>query len=497
MNSKEERKGSKHSSRRGFLKGGALLAGLAAVGGGRSARGQRQLGDGARFAGFVPDEAVPKENILRDPWSGEPLRDAEGSLVVDWTGTPQWKAYQQRARALGGPAYGNQEKDYRLHGYRSRYVTSYRIGTKGTNDPAPTTVKTPFLSLLSPIQDQPGIITPSELHFVDEHGFEQPDIDPRKHFLMISGMVNRPVKFSMEELMRRLPSVSRIHFVECNSNGTASHPVRLEPHAIPGDIYGEFSCSEWTGVLLSTLLEMAGVQRGASWIWAEATDSFNHGASIPLAKAMEDCIVAYGQNGEMLRPENGFPLRLVAPGFEGMRNIKRLGRIKVTNEPGLFMRETGGGYTDLRPDNKIRWFRFEMGAKSIILNPSAGQTPLTRGFYEMRGLAWSGHGKVTRVEVTLDGGRTWKDAQIQEPVYSKAATRFVLPWTWNGEEVTIASRCTDERGSTQPTTAEMAKVWNVQPDYFKKGSSRLWRFNVIQPWKIDREGRITNAIFAI
>jgi sulfane dehydrogenase subunit SoxC len=422
------------------------------------------------------------------------LRDPEGNMVVDWTGSPQWESYRKQSRAIGGPAYGTREKDWRLYGYRSRYVTSFRLGTKGTSDPAPTTVKTPFLSLLSPLQYQTGIITPTSLHFVDEHGFEQPDIDPRQHFLIIHGLVDRPLKLSMDDITR-LPSVSRVHSMECNSDGTNMHRTRLEPFATPGDIYGEYSCSEWTGVLLSKILEMAGVQKGASWIWAEASDSFDHAASIPLEKAMDDCIVAYGQNGEPLRPENGFPLRLVTPGWEGMRNPKRLAKIKVTNEPGMFMRETSLGYTDLRADSKIRWFRFEMGAKSVILQPSGGQQLKGRGFYEIRGIAWSGGGKVRKVEITTDGGKTWKDAQLQEPIFSKAATRFVYPWTWNGEEVMLASRCIDERGSTQPTTAEMAKVVQAKPEDLR--TTRVWRFNVIQPWKIDREGKVTNAILAI
>ena len=233
---------SKQSSRRRFLKD-AALAGLAVGGAAKAACGQSV--DGTKQPGYVPEESVPKENILHDPWTGEPLRDAEGNLIVDWSGSPQWEAYRNRAKQLGGPAYGTREKDWRLYGYRSRYVNSFRIGTKGTSDPAPTTVKTPFLSLLSPIHNQPGIITPTSLHFVDEHGFEQPDLDPRKHRLMIFGMVNRPLSLTLEELMQRLPSVSRIHSMECNSNGTASHAGRLAPWATPGDIYGEYSCSEW------------------------------------------------------------------------------------------------------------------------------------------------------------------------------------------------------------------------------------------------------------
>ena len=254
----------------------------------------------------VPEESVPKEAILRDPWTGEPLRDAEGNVLVDWTGTPQWQKYIQGARQLGGPQYGWREKDWRLYGYRSRYVTSYRIGTTGVNCPAPTTVKTPFFSMLSPLQDQKGIITPTSLHFHDDHGYEIPDVDPRKHTLMIFGMVDRPMTFTLEDL-ERLPSVSRVHNVECNSNGTPSHRGRIQPWATAGDIYGELSCSEWTGVLLSTLLDMAGVQKGASWIWAGASDASNHTKSIPIEKALDDTIVAYGQNSEPLRPEQGFP----------------------------------------------------------------------------------------------------------------------------------------------------------------------------------------------
>jgi len=178
-----------------------------------------------------------------------------------------------------------------------------------------------------------GIITPTSLSFMDEHGYEIPDIDPRQHTLTIQGMVDRPMTFTMEDLLR-LPSVSRIHTVECNSNGTVNHEGRLQSWATPGDIFGELSCNEYTGVLLSTLLGMAGVQRGASWLWAGAQDSTNHTKSIPLFKAMDDTIVAYGQNGEPLRPEQGFPLRLLTPGWEGVTNIKRLARIKVTNEPG-------------------------------------------------------------------------------------------------------------------------------------------------------------------
>ena len=489
MDSKKGNANSKQSSRRRFLKD-AALAGLAAGGAAGFARGQ---------SSSPKVNTPPEEAVLRDPWTGEPLRDPGGNLLADWTGTSEWKAYQQQLRARGGPAYGTHDKDYRMYGYRSRFVTAVRTGTNGaTGCPAPTTVSeaTRSRSLMSPLQDQEGIITPASLHFMDEHGFEFPDIDPRQHRLMIHGMVDRPLMLTMEDL-RRLPSVSRVHSIECNSNGDPYLAERTAPHATPQDVYGEYSCSEWTGVLLSTLLDMAGVQKGASWIWAEPSDGLMHTKSVTLEKALDDCIICYGQNGEPLRPENGFPLRLLTPGYEGLTNIKRLRRIQVTNEPGMFWRETGVGYTHLRPDGKARWFDFEQGTKSIILRPSGGQQMPGRGSYEIRGLAWSGGGKVKRVEITTDGGKTWKDAQLPGPVFSKAATRFVFPWNWNGDEVMIASRSTDERGTTQPTLAQLAKVWGIEADYFKHPRGGVWRFTVIQPWKIDREGKVTNSIFSI
>ena len=489
MDSKEENKNSTQSSRRRFLKQGAALAGLVAVGGNQAARAQ----GGAERSTFVPESAVPMDHVWRDPWDGTPLRDGEGNLVVDWTGTPQWETARKNVRAMGGPLYGTLEKDWRLYGYRTRWVTSFRHGDDGGGPVEPTTVKTGFFSLLSPLQDQTGIVTPSGLHFLDEHG-EVPEVDPRKHRFTIFGMVDRPVTFTMEELMD-MPSVSRFHTVECNSNGTTGHKNRLKPWATPGDVYGELSCSEWTGVPLKTLMEMVGVKKGASWFWAQSAEEFNSSTSLPLWKAMDDALLVYGQNGEPLRGEQGFPLRLLVPGFQGNNNIKRFSKIKITDEPGPFHRESRT-YSRIMPGNKISWFRFEMQPKSCILRPSGGQQLTRHGFYEIKGIAWSGLGKVSRVEVTTDGGKTWKDAQIQEPVFSKAITRFVFPWSWNGEEVMIASRCTDERGTNQPTTAEWGRVYGIDDATTKSGMSFV-RFNVIQPWKIDRDGRVTNAIFAI
>ena len=488
-----EGKGSRQSSRRRFLKQGAALAAMTAAGvGAASAQGPGE--DPKQRTDYVPEEAVPKDHVLRDPWSGEMMRDEEGNLIVDWTGTPQWAAYRKNARAMGNK-YGTLEVDSRLYGVRSRFVTSMRRGFDGgsafgyTGTPtAPSAAKSYFFSLMSPVEAQLGVITPSGLHFTDEHG-EVPEIDPREHHLTIFGMVDRPVSLSMEELMN-LPSVSRIHTLECNTDGVTGG-LRNVPWATAGHAFAENSCTEWTGVLMSTLLDMVGVKKGAKWFYASAGDEYNQTWAIPIWKAMDDALIAYGQNGEPLRPEQGFPLRLLNPGFQGTTSIKRLRRIKITDDLTLFHRM----YQEVHPNNKITWFRLEMPPQSCILRPSGGQKLNQRGFHEIRGVAWSGGGKVVRVEVTVNGGKTWKDAVIQGPVNSKAHTRFVYPWTWNGEEAIIAARCTDERGSTQPTTAEAARIRGIDVETLK--TRTIQRNNIAQPWKINRDGRVTNAIFEV
>jgi len=484
---------SRQPSRRRFLKQGAALACMTAAGVAAASPQEAQQDPRLRTE-FVPEEAVPKDHVLRDPWTGEMLREADGSLVTDWTGTPQWAAYQKNVRAMGSQ-YGNVEVDSRLYGARSPYVTTHRRGHDGGSGygysgtpTAPSSVKTYFFSLLSPVDAQMGIITPSALHFADEHG-EIPNIDPRAHRLTLYGMVERPLTLNMDELMA-LPSVSRIHTVECNSDGETGR-LRNVPWATAGHMYGELSCSEWTGVLMSTLLDMVGVKKGAKWFYASSADQYNQTWSIPLWKGLDDAMIVYGQNGEPLRPEQGFPIRLLLPGFQGTMNIKRLRRIKIADELTLFHRM----YAEVQPDKKMTWFRMEFPPQSCILRPSGGQQLSRRGYQEIRGIAWSGGGKVVKVEVTVDGGRTWKEAQVQGPVHSKAHTRFVFPWTWNGEEAVIAARCTDERGSTQPTTPEAARVRGMDLQTFK--TTVVQRNNIPQPWKIDRDGRVTNALFAI
>jgi sulfane dehydrogenase subunit SoxC len=341
-------------------------------------------------------------------------------------------------------------------------------------------------ALTTPLQDLDGIITPSGLHFLMDHVRDVPQIDPRQHQLLIHGMVDRSLTYTMDEL-KRLPSVSRIYFLECNAN---SRPLRGPNRESVQLVHGRTSCSEWTGVLLPVLLKECGVQKEAGWVVAEGSDANKYTMSIPLGKAMDDILVAYAQNGEPLRPEQGYPLRLVVPGWEAIRSVKWVSRIKVVDQPYMAWHESGNN-ADTLPNGGGLWYRFELGPKSVITRPSGGQRLPGHGFYEITGLAWTGRGAVTKIEVSIDGGRTYKEAELQQPVHRYAHIRFRFPWNWNGEEAVLQSRCTDERGEVQPTIAEAAKNLSVTPEYFYDAD----HFNAVQPWKVNRDGSIQNALF--
>ncbi len=238
---------------------------------------------------------------------------------------------------------------------------------------------------------------------------------------------------------------------------------RPQPDADVQRSYGLLSGSEWTGVPLSLLLAEAGVQPRASWVIAEGADACRMMRSIPLAKAMENSLLAYGQNGEAMRPAQGYPLRLINPGWEGNTNVKWLHSLKVTDQPYMARDETSK-YSDLMPDGKARIFTYAMEAKSVITFPSGGQTLPTRGLYELTGLAWSGRGRIERVEVTTDGGRTWVKAELQEPRLPMALTRFRLAWRFDGQDTRIASRAIDETGYVQPTRAALIAVRGTNSD---------------------------------
>ena len=359
---------------------------------------------------------------------------------------------------------------------------------------------------LTPLQDLQGIITPSALHYYVNHERGLlPKFNPEQYRLMIHGMVDRPLVFTLAEL-KRLPSISRIYFLECTAN---SGPRFTSAMKTVQEIHGRTSCSEWTGVPLSVLLKEAGVRNGASWIVAGSADTSKHASSIPMEKAMDDALVAYGQNGEALRLENGYPLRLLLPGYGGMIAVKWLNQIKAVDQPYMTTQDrhshadhspAGEGAFLMTSDVTRRW-HFGVHVKSVITFPSGGQQLSGRGFYEITGLAWSGGGAVRRVEVSTDGGRTWKDAQLQEPVLRFAHTRFRFPWRWNGEETVLMSRCTDENGDVQAAADEVEKHWgadtsdacrDVLGDECNHVPRRVHRA-YIQPWRVARDGSVHNA----
>ena len=328
-----------------------------------------------------------------------------------------------------------------------------------------------------------GVITPSGLHFERSHGGTAV-IDPAKHSLYVHGMVGEPRKYSMRDL-RRFPSISRTMFVECSGNGLTewSKPTMRTVQFT----HGLTSTSEWTGVPLSTILNETGVAPGAKWLLAEGGDAAVMTRSIPIDKAMKDCFLAYGQNGEAIRPEQGYPLRLMVPGCEGNINIKWLRRLEVSDVPFMTREETSK-YTDLLPDGKAVQFSLVMEAKSVITSPSGEMTLDGPGFHEITGLAWSGRGAIRRVDVSTDGGRTWRAARLQSPILPICHTRFRFPWTWDGGEAILQSRCVDETGYVQPTLGQLIAVRGLNGPL---GS--IYHLNAIQSWHVATDGKVTNV----
>lgn len=325
-----------------------------------------------------------------------------------------------------------------------------------------------------------GTITPNSLHF-ERHHSGVPDIDPDTHRLLIHGAVRRPLTFSVEALLR-YPTVTRVQFLECAGN-SGSNLGPQPPQAPCGVIHGLMSCSEWTGVPLSILMEEAGVERGNDWVLAEGGDAAAMSRSVPLVKLMDDAMIALYQNGERLRPENGYPLRLFLPGWEGNMSVKWLRRLKVVREPTMTRDETSH-YTDVLLNGKALILTYPMEVKSVITNPSTGLALKGPGLYEITGLAWSGLGKITRVEVSADGGRSWADAALGDPVLPKSFTRFRMAWRWNGGSAVLMSRATDETGVVQPTRASIVAEHGERNNYHNNG---------IQAWAVSASGEVSNV----
>jgi sulfane dehydrogenase subunit SoxC len=392
-----------------------------------------------------------------------------------------------KGTALAADTYPPNDPDWSLmlgpgvvdrpYGQPSRFVK----GVIRRNVPWLTATQESSVSF-TPLQDQPGIITANGLFFERYHG-GRASVDPAQHKLMIHGMVDRPLLLTVDDI-KRFPSVSRIHFIECPANGGMEwRAAQLNSLQFT---HGMVSCAEWTGVRLSTLLEEVGLKKDAKWALVEGADAAHMDRSLPIEKCLDDVLVVYGQNGEALRPEQGFPLRLIVPGWQGNVNIKWLRRIQIGDQP-WFTREETAKYTELMKDGTVRGFTWLIYAKSVITFPCPEKPLKDAGIYEIRGFAWSGKGRITHVDISTDGGVNWERAKLQDPVLPKALTRFTHEWRWDGRPALLQSRGVDETGFVQPTISELRAV---------RGVNGIYNNNAIQTWQVKPDGSVYDVQLA-
>lgn len=357
--------------------------------------------------------------------------------------------------------------------------SKYEANLQRRESPGLTRVSAASVSF-APLQGLFGIITPSGLHFERHHQGWQ-DIDPSTHRFMINGLVKNPKVYTMDDLMR-LPSVSRMHFIECGANtamewGNVAVPTVQYTH-------GMLSCSEFTGVPLSILLEDCGYdKKNGKFVLAEGGDGSSMTRTISIERALDDVLVVWGMNGEMLRPENGYPLRLVVPGVQGVSSVKWLRRIEVGDQP-YGAKDESIHYIDAMPGGMYRQYTSVQECKSVITTPSGGQVLVEQGFFNISGLAWSGRGKIKRVDVSVDGGRNWRTARLESPVLPKCLTRFNIDWVWDGSPAILQSRAIDETGYVQPKINELREV---------RGTKSIYHNNAIQSWKVAESGELSNV----
>jgi sulfane dehydrogenase subunit SoxC len=341
----------------------------------------------------------------------------------------------------------------------------------------------------APHQLLDGMVTPNGVFFTIVHD-GVPEIDPSQHQLLVHGLVKRSLIFSYEALLR-YPMTSRIAFIECGGNSAglfSPKPLQADVQAL----HGLVSCAEWTGVKLSALLDETGIDPKAKWFIGEGADAAHVMRSVPLAKALDDTIIALYQNGEPLMPGNGYPIRLLLPGYEGNMNIKYLRRIKLLPEPAFSYWESQI-YTEPLPNGKAYQFYFVNEVKSFITKPSPGVGLKEPGLYEISGLAYSGKGRITKVMVSADGGQTWGEAALQEPVLSMAFTRFRMPWRWGGGPAVLQSRAWDDGGNVQPTRAEFVAARGELPSVPPLLAFENHHFNAITSWAVDQKGEVTHV----
>ena len=399
---------------------------------------------------------------------------AESAALSADGGDPNILSLPAHSKGLGKPVATDG------YGLPSKYEANVQRRT------SPGLTQTPQASVsFAPLQSLFGIVTPNGLHF-ERHHQGWWDIDPTKHRLLVNGsdeaMVKTPRVFTMDELMR-LPSVSRFHFIECGANtgmewGNVAVPTVQYTH-------GMLSCGEFTGVPLRTLFELCGVDtKRGRYVLGEGADGSSMTRTVPMELVESgEVLVAWAQNGEMLRPENGYPLRLVVPGVQGVSWVKYLRRIEVGDKPYGAKDETLH-YVDLMPDGLHRQYTSTQECKSVVTTPSGGQVLLDKGFYNVTGLAWSGRGKIKQVDVSVDGGRNWRTARLESPVLSKCLTRFNLDWVWDGKPALVQSRAMDETGYVQPSTKQLREV---------RSTRSIYHNNSIQTWQVQENGEVRNV----
>ncbi len=374
-------------------------------------------------------------------------------------------------RSVGGALGGHSE--------RSEFVQISRLpeAGPGLRNVDPSNVfnsKTPLHKLV-------GTITPSDLHFERSHS-GVPSLNPKTHRLLVHGMTEKSVVFTLDDL-RSMPSVSRIAFLECSGNGWENWEKADESLTVQ-NLYGLLSMHEWTGVPLAYLLDSVGKKPESTWMLAEGGDASGMARSIPLtSEIVGEAIIAYAQNGEALRPAHGFPLRLIVPGFEGNLSVKWLRRLKFSDQPFMTRWETAR-YTSLLPNGKARQFHLRQEVNSVITSPS-GTMSITPGYHRIAGIAWSGHGVIQKVELSTDGGESWREANLNQPILSKALTRFEFDWEWGGQATKITSRSTDEKGNIQPNRSALIE---------EMGTNAMFHFNAQQTWSIDAKGKVRNVL---
>jgi sulfane dehydrogenase subunit SoxC len=402
------------------------------------------------------------------------------ALAAAMTGYIQSASAQQLTEDPWSLKQGTTVPDYEVRSQFEKKVVRTLSNPKG--EPRTQHARTPH-HLLN------GTFTPNALHFVISHAGD-PDIDPDKHRLVIHGLVKKPLVFTLDTLSR-YPMVSRMAFIECGGN---SAPL-FSKEPIPADVqalHGLVSCAEWTGVMLSTLLEETGIDPKAKWLIAEGADAPHLSRSVPVSKALDDAMIALYQNGERIMPSNGYPVRLLLPGWEGNMNVKFVRRLELTTLPNMSYYEART-YAPVLPGGKAYQFYFIQEVKSFITHPSPGLALKERGFYEISGIAYSGNGRISKVMVSADGGKSWAQAALQEPVHSKAFTRFRVPWRWDGGPAVLQSRAWDDAGYVQPTRAQLVAERGETTQTPAVTAFPSQHCNAITTWAVDPSGEVKHV----